>query len=84
MNQYFILGGLVLALLLILPIKLFPEHPFVKAKKLLIQGLALLVLLIILGMHFYFKGMGVGIVAVVLGGLAIGKYIYDTGRQKNQ
>ena len=84
MNQYISIAGIILALLFYLPTRLFKEHPFVVKHKLWLQGAALFVILSLLAFRFYIEGIMVGIIAVVLGGAALAKYIYDTSKQDKQ
>ena len=84
MIQNISIAGIILAILLILPTRIFKTQPFIIKYKLGLQSAALVVILSLLAFRFYMDGIMVGIIAVVLGGAALAKYIYDTSKQDKQ
>ena len=83
-ERIILLIAIILVAILILPTRLFPQAQFVLKHKLTLQLTAYFVLLGVLAYHFYSHGITVGIIAVLLGGSALGKYIYDTSKSKEQ
>jgi peptidoglycan/LPS O-acetylase OafA/YrhL len=76
-NMIFMVGIIIIITLLLLS-RLLSGKPFVQKNKNLLNAMAFLVILGLLAWHFYEKKLFAGLIAVGLGGIAFGKYLYDT------
>ena len=69
-------------LLLVVLIRRATKGDFLKKNNLLLTGILLGGCLFLVGYHFYKRGQRTGLIAVGLGGVAAGKYLYDQREHK--
>lgn len=75
-NYIFIIAGVLLGLILLLR-KVLTKHN----NRFILHIILFTVCISVLSYHFYVRKMTEGFIAIALGSIAFGKYIYDTRKK---
>jgi hypothetical protein len=79
-SYIYIIAGAILGLVLLF-LRVFAKHTFFRSNKFVLHIILFLGCISLLGYHFYERKITEGYIAIALGSIAFGKYIYDVKKK---